>query len=109
MLTTDVKESVPEAAKLLADSRVTHYWDDKKELVGAYKSIIPTREEESGEYVDAWDVYLLFRYDAEWKRWPPAPSYWMHQLKLDPNRKLNGDILSLEVKNFLNGGRVLRP
>jgi len=108
MLTTDVKESVPQAAKQLADSRVKHYWDGNKELVESYKSIIPTRAEDSDEYLDAWDVYLLYGYDAEWKHWPPAPSYWMHQLRLDPNRKLNGDILSLEVKNFLSDRSVLK-
>ena len=108
MLTSDVQSSVSEAAKLLPDSRVRHYWDDKKELVEAYKPIIPTWHEESGEYLDVWDVYLLFHYEIEWRDLPPAPSYWMHQLKLDQNKKLDGDMLSVEVKRFLKGGEVLK-
>jgi hypothetical protein len=28
----------------------------------------------------AWDVYMLYSAEAEWKTDPPQPEYWMHQL-----------------------------
>ena len=59
-------------------------------------------QEDSGEYVKAWDVYLLFPPGAEWKDEPPAPSYWMHQLPLDRKRRFNGDTLAAEVKKLLH-------
>lgn len=35
----------------------------------------------------AWDIHFAFDRDIEWTDEPPAPTDWMHQLKLDPNRK----------------------
>lgn len=88
--------------KRLPDKRVSHYWDGKNELVEAYKPILPTYQEDTGKYLKAWDVYLLFPFEAEWKDKPPAPNYWMHQLPLDPKRRLSGDTLGVEAKKLLH-------
>jgi hypothetical protein len=101
ILFSDVESAVPNAAKKLPDKRVTHYWDSQGELVEAYKTILPTKREENGEYIKAWDVYLLFPPGAEWKDKPPAPSYWMHQLPLDPKNRLDGEALAAEVRRLL--------
>lgn len=85
----------------LSDARVIQYWDGKCDLVEAYKTILPTKQEETGEYLKAWDVFLLFPADAEWKEKPPAPSYWMHQLPLDPKLALDGETLANEMKKLL--------
>ncbi len=71
-------------------------------MVEAYKTILPTKQDDSGEYIKAWDVYLLFPPGAEWKDEPPTPSHWMHQLPLDPKRRFNGDTLATEVKKLLH-------
>lgn len=101
ILFSDAERAVPNAMKRLPDRRVSHYWDSTDELVEAYKTILPTKREDSDEYVKAWDVYLLFSTDAEWKDQPPAPSYWMHQLPLDPKNRLDGDALAPKMKELL--------
>ncbi len=102
ILVSDAENWVPNAMKRLPDRRVGHYWDGKGELVEAYKTILPTKQEDSNEYIKAWDIYLLFPRNAEWKDKPPAPSYWMHQLPLDAKRRFNGDTLAAEVKELLH-------
>ncbi len=72
ILLTDAERAVPNATKRLPDNRVMHFWDAKGELVEAYKTILPTKNAETGEYVKAWDVYLIFAPDVEWKDQPPA-------------------------------------
>jgi hypothetical protein len=101
ILSSDAESSIPDSQARMPDRRVSHHWDGETELVEAYKPILPTHQERTGKYLKAWDVYLLFPFDAEWKDKPPAPSYWMHQLPLDPGRCLNGDTLALEVRNLL--------
>lgn len=100
ILDSDAESWVPNAMKRLPDIRVNHYSDGQGELVEVYKTIIPTRQGDTGDYLKAFDVYLLFPPGAEWKDQPPAPSFWMHQLLLDPKRRLNGSTLAAEVRNF---------
>jgi hypothetical protein len=86
----------------LPDKRVTHFWDGQIELVEAYKTILPTKNVETGELVRAWDVYLLFAPEAEWKDQPPAPTLWMHQLySVDPQNRFNGEKLAAHVKRLI--------
>ncbi len=94
MLMTDLERTVPDATKLLPDKRVIHYWDGEKKLGEAYKSVL-------GIDQTAWDVYLLYPPDAEWKEQPPKPSFWMHQLGVEEGQKLDGEILASEVKKLL--------
>jgi hypothetical protein len=56
ILDNDAENWVPNAMKRLPDRRVSHYWDGKGELVEAYKTILPTKQADTGEYVKAWDV-----------------------------------------------------
>jgi hypothetical protein len=56
ILDNDAERWVPNAMKRLPDRRVSHYWDGKGELVEAYKTILPTKQADTGEYVKAWDV-----------------------------------------------------
>lgn len=101
ILFTDAERAVPRAMTRLSDARVIQYWDGKGDLVEAYKTILPTKQEETGEYLKAWDVFLLFAADAEWKEKPPTPSYWMHQLPLNPKLALDGETLANEMKKLL--------
>ena len=102
ILVSDSESWVPKAMERLRDERITHYWDARDELVEEYKLILPTKRVDSDEYARAWDVYLLFPTEAEWKDQPPAPSYWMHQLwGVDPKNKFDGEVLAQEVMKLL--------
>lgn len=94
MLPFDGEASVPKATKLLPDNRVVHFWDGAQTLGKAYKPILEIDQ-------TAWDVYLLYPPDAEWKEQPPKPVYWMHQLGVEKGQPLDGEILAGEVKKLL--------
>lgn len=102
ILLSDTERAVPDATKRLPDSRVTHFWDGKGELVQAYKTILPTKNAETGEYVKAWDVYLVFAPGVEWKDQPPKPTFWMHQLySVDPRNRFESKALATELQKLL--------
>ena len=62
-----------------------------------------TKRYTAGESVPAWDVYLIFDRNAEWKDQPPAPQDWMHQLPRAPaERRLDGDALAAKAARLLN-------
>lgn len=98
MLWIDGKASVPQATKRFDDSRVSQYWDSKAEMTRAYSSILQTNG-------PAWDVYLLFERDAEWKEQPPSPVFWMDQLGLENGRPFDGDVLAQQIRGYLNSTR----
>lgn len=79
----------------LPDKRVSHFWDGEGVLVKGYAPILKLGER------PAWDVFLLFGRDVEWKTEPPTPDYWMHQLRLAPERRLDGDKLATEIEKLL--------
>ncbi len=100
ILESDNEASVPSAIKRLPDSRVVFFWDAKGELTQSYSGVL-----QLGEDRPAWDVYLVFDRTAEWKAEPPAPKYWMHQLRgVSAERMLNGDKLAEEMRRLLSGG-----
>ncbi|MGH9899692.1 MAG: hypothetical protein ACRD63_04165, partial [Pyrinomonadaceae bacterium] len=101
ILQNDAESVVPEAKKKLSDQRVSHYWDGKGELSKSYTDLLHLKHVSTGELVPAWDIYMIFPRDAEWRDVPPTPSYWMHQLPLGEERRLNGDTLTIEVKKLL--------
>lgn len=93
ILDSDEEKTVGRATARLADSRVSHYWDGKGELVKSYARVLALGDR------PAWDVYLLFGPEAEWKTDPPAPDSWMHQLRgVDEGRLLKGEALAAELK-----------
>ncbi len=52
----------------------------------------------------AWDVYLFFDAEAEWKNRPPMPRQWVHQLGdswADSTRLRFGDQLEPELRRLL--------
>jgi hypothetical protein len=102
ILLTDAERAVPNATKRLSDNRVQHFWDGKGELVEAYKTILPTKNAETGEYIKAWDVYPVFAPGVEWNHAPPAPSFWMHQLySVDPKNAFDSKALAAEIQRLI--------
>jgi hypothetical protein len=76
----------------IEDARARHYWDGAQELGDAFSPVLGLRARM------AWDVYLLYGPDAEWKDGPSAPASWLHQLSgEDPDRKLSEERLEEEI------------
>ena len=66
--------------------------DGNGELVKSYARVLALGDR------PAWDVYLLYGPEAEWKTDPPMPDSWMHQLRgVDANRFLRGETLAAEL------------
>jgi hypothetical protein len=75
---------------------------DKKKVLEAYKTILPTKNAETGAYIKAWDVYLVFKPGIEWKDKPPTPSFWMHQLySADPKNAFDSKALATQIQKLL--------
>ena len=91
------EKHVPDAAKLIADSRTVHYWDASGGLEKSYQTILGTPG-------NAWDVYLLFGQDSRWTDGhPPTPVFWMHQQKKVTNApRLDAEVLRKEVQKQLS-------
>lgn len=77
----DILEHDSEAAARRAmerfrpDSRVRHFYDPEGHVGRAIAQSVGAK---AGEV--AWDVYLFYGQGSEWKKGPPAPVAWMHQL-----------------------------
>ena len=81
------------ALSLVPDERARHYWDGSQELGEAFSPVLGLRARM------AWDVYLLFDGEAEWKDAPPAPVEWLHQLVgEDPGRAFSEGRLEDELR-----------
>lgn len=121
ILKTDSADRVAHAMGRLPDSRVRHFWDNRAELAGKYSHVLGLEADLQGWISSifsrlvaayncslhysgpspAWDVYMLFGQTAQWKGEPPAPDFWMHQLKLLKLNRLNGPKFASEVKRLL--------
>jgi len=98
MLWIDGRTSVPQATKRFDDFRVRQYWDSKAETTRAFSSILQING-------PAWDVYLLFGRDAEWKEQPPAPAFWMDQLGLENGRPFDANGLAEQIRKSLDSNQ----
>jgi hypothetical protein len=67
---------------LLSDSRVVHFWDERKSIGRLYFKTLPhlaarralqSLDPEGGVL---WDAYLLYRSDARWDSQPPDVVSW---------------------------------
>ncbi len=97
ILPSDAKLTVGRATKNLNEPRVAHYWDGDSVLVQGYAPVL-------GIDGDAWDIYLLYDKDAEWKDTPPKPIYWQEQLGISDETKLDKAKLTAEIKKLVQLG-----
>ena len=89
------ERNVAEAATLMPDARVRHYWDGDEVVGTAFRHAVGMRE-------PAWDVWMLFGPDATWEAKPPAPSWWEHQQGgLPEKRVLDGDRFLAKAQQLL--------
>jgi hypothetical protein len=73
------EKDVPEAATLLRNDHVHHYWNPSGSFGRELSDGLELKVD--GEEVYAWDVWLVYGPDAVWEgELPPKPEYFMHQL-----------------------------
>ena len=91
------------AQSKVVDERARHYWDGSQALGDAFSPILGIRSRM------AWDVYLLYPGNAEWKESAPAPAEWLHQLVGEnPDRELTEERLEAAIAKLLPS-RPSRP
>jgi hypothetical protein len=99
MLPEDKAADLKALAGEMADPRIRWFHDPKRRVGRA----IATSLGAAGKV--AWDVYLFFYADAEWKDQPPVPPQWIHQLGdswADPTRYRFGDQLEPELRRLFS-------
>jgi hypothetical protein len=93
---------IAEAARLLSDARIQHFWDARGLLMNAYQDALALDE-------DAWDMFMAYDPQTRWEdRRPPLPRIWMHQLGTRERPRVRGRYLdaaafAAEVGALLRG------
>ena len=64
----DSRDDFPKARKLLSDKRVTHYWDQPKDVGRWFRDIVPSNVKGPIE----WDAFYLFGADSVWSDRPTS-------------------------------------
>jgi hypothetical protein len=78
-LRTSESRDVPEAARLLQNPNVQHYWNPTGEFGRLLSRGVGLKTDNGQVY--AWDVWLLYGPEAKWTGdEPPPPQLLMHQL-----------------------------
>lgn len=99
VLGDDNESAARRAAALVPDGRARHYWAPTDSTARAFQAALPLVDE------FAWDVYLVYGRGVEWTgEYPPAPTYYMHQLvgRLPEERMLDGAVLRDKVLESVN-------
>jgi len=90
MIEGDSPTAYPEARGLLPDKRVTHYWDQPKEVGRWYLDAVPTGY--AGPI--QWDAFYLYNPEAVWEDQPGPPVTWGRTILKD-RQKLADAVASL--------------
>ena len=96
-------EDVPEAATLLDNMNVHHYWNPSGSF--GWELAAATGLKHGDETVYAWDVWLIYGPNATWDgASPPQPQWLMHQLFLLDGSEfppLDSEVFAKEVRELL--------
>ena len=98
MLRADAKADIRAVAATMNDPRVRSFHDPAGRAGKAIAAAL------GAEGKRAWDVYLFYDSEAEWKERPPVPHGWVHQLSdawADRTRHRHGDQLERELAALL--------
>jgi hypothetical protein len=98
-------KDVARSFKLLHNAHVRHYWNESGAFGGLISKAVDLRAND-GEWVYAWDVWLVYGPEAMWEgAAPPQPKLLMQQLYAlrDSKRfpRLDSDILAQQVRALL--------
>ena len=86
----DSPDDFPKARTLLADRRVSHYWDQPKDVGRWFQKAVPSSYK--GEV--QWDAFYLYDADAAWDEEPSSLLVWGRTI-LESRNKLRGEIARL--------------
>ena len=95
----DNREAVDDAAALLQDARVTHFWADDVAATAFYKSYLKLEHQ-------VFDVAFLYPPGAKWDAAPPAPLSYMHRLEssgLPKENLFSATRLAEDIRKLLTG------
>jgi len=97
MLRSDSKVAAVQGSLEFTDARLSYFWDEAKLTGQAWGKILNLKK-------TAWDVYFLYGPKASWKKSPPKPHFWMHQLTgcEDKAPFLDLEGLEIQVKRLLS-------
>lgn len=102
VLGAEAKDVAP-SAKLLHNSRVSHYWNPSGAFGRELAEAVGLKRGDALVY--AWDVWLIYDAEASWdSASPPRPRLLMHQLRLPASAefpRLNGEVFAREVRQLL--------
>jgi hypothetical protein len=90
----------PAARTLLPDKRVTHFWDQPKDVGRWFYGMVPTDTKGDVE----WDAFYLYGEDAVWIDTPTELLTWGRTILKD-RRKLSGRIAELTAAAPAAGGQ----
>ena len=87
---------VAQAAELIPDRRVRHFWDADQIVGTAFQPLLKTPEA-------AWDVWMLYDRGVRWQgEAPPRPDWWEHQLyRMSPERSLDPERFAKKAREML--------
>ena len=95
----DDPATAAQAAALLSDPRIHHFWSADRFASTAFQGPVGIQR------TTAWDVVLVFGKGKRWTDAPPAFDTFMHNQKMHPelpkDRLLNAEKLAGEVKTLL--------
>jgi len=98
MLKEDDAAAARLVAELIADPRLQHFYDARRAAGRAIAGSL------GGRGHTAWDAYLFYRPGARWRRLPPPPDAWVHQLGgsawADPARLRRGAEMRAELRRL---------
>jgi hypothetical protein len=95
----DSRDAVGDAAALLPDARVTHFWTESVATMAFYKSFLKLDH-------PAFDVVFLYPPGASWDAAWPVPLFYMHRLEssgLPKENLINGPRLAGKIRTVLSG------
>ena len=87
----DSRRDFPNARKLLPDRRVTHYWDQPKDVGRWFNKAIPSDYKEEIQ----WDAFYLYGPDSIWEYQPTSLLTWGRTI-LNDRKKLSETIGELQ-------------
>jgi hypothetical protein len=89
-----VEKNVPAATRVVAASWAQQYWDPDDLLGQQYKQVLGWNE-------NAWDVYMVYGPQVQWKRnLPPPPEFYMHQTS-EKGPRLDAQVFASRVEQLL--------
>jgi hypothetical protein len=81
----DSPKAFPEARTLLGDKRVTHYWDQAKDVGRWFHGLVPSNVKGEIE----WDAFYLYSPDTVWTDRPAMPLTWGRTILKDRHKLLD--------------------